>query len=80
MTHNDVITKTMAKFGPPRNQTNYISFNRVIENVLFIEFGPLCQKVWTFMSNFGLFYHASSLNMVMSRDPSFRFGKFLTLL
>ena len=25
---NDVITKTMENFGPPRNQTNYISFER----------------------------------------------------
>ena len=26
--HNDVITKTMAKSGLPRNQANYISFER----------------------------------------------------
>ena len=26
--HNDIITKKLAKFGPPRNQTNYISFER----------------------------------------------------
>ena len=24
----------------------------------FIEFEPLCQKVWAFLSNFGFFYYA----------------------
>ena len=26
--HNDVIAKAMATFGPPRGQTNHISFER----------------------------------------------------
>ena len=26
-----------------------------VQNVLFIEFEPLCQKLWAFMSNFGNF-------------------------
>ena len=47
--------KTMAKFG----LTNYISFERywweLSKNVLFIEFIQLCQKLWAFLSNFGLF-------------------------
>ena len=28
---------------------------RAIQNVLFIEFEPLCQKLWAFMSNFAFF-------------------------
>ena len=60
---NDVIMtslpKTMAKFGPLRNQTNYISFERfwweLSKTVLFIEFEPLCQKLWALLSNFGIF-------------------------
>ena len=35
----------------------------------FIEFEPLCQKLWAFLSNFSSFYDVPSLNMVMSRDP-----------
>ena len=54
---NDVIMtslpKTMAKFGPPRNQTKYISFKsywwELSKNVLFIEFEPLCVKFWLFL-------------------------------
>ena len=61
--HTDVITKnnrtTMGKCGPPRNQTNYISLERywweLSKNTLFIEFEPLCQKLWVFLSNFGIF-------------------------
>ena len=60
---NDVIMtslpKTMEKCGPPRNKTNYTSFERywwkLSKNVLFIEFESLCQKLWAFMSNFGIF-------------------------
>ena len=33
---------------------------RAIQNVLFIEFESLCQKLWAFMSNFGIFYDARS--------------------
>ena len=50
--HNDVITKTMSKFGPPGNQANYISFERKLcelsENVIFIEIESLNQKLWPF--------------------------------
>ena len=45
----------MGKCGPPRNQTKYMSFERfcgeLFKNVIFIEFEPLCQKLWAFMSN-----------------------------
>ena len=83
VTRNEVIMtslpKTMEKCGPPRNQTNYISFERywweLSKNVLFIEFELLCQKLWAFISNFGTFYVAHSPNMVMSRDPRRNFKK-----
>ena len=45
------------------------------KNVLFIEFESLCQKLWTFLSNFGIFYDARSPNMAMSRDPRSKFQK-----
>ena len=37
------------------------------KNVLFIAFELLCQNVWAFMSNFGIFYDAPSPNMAMSQ-------------
>ena len=49
---------------------------RAIQNVLFIEFEPLCQKLWPFLSNFGFFYDARSPNMVKSRDPRCKFRTF----
>ena len=59
---NDVIMmslpKTLAKFAPPRNQTRYISFERywrAIQNVLFIEFEPLCQTLRAFCQMLALF-------------------------
>ena len=63
VTRNDVIMtslpKTMEKCRPLRNQTNYISFKRywqeLSKNVLFIEFEPLCRKLWAFMSIFCIF-------------------------
>ena len=50
---------------------------RAIQNVLFIEFEPLCQKLWAFMSIFGIFYDARSPNIAMSRDPRTKFQKIL---
>ena len=47
------------------------------KNVLLIEFEPLCQKLWAFLSNFGFFYDACSPNLVMSRDPRCKFRNFL---
>ena len=35
---------------------------RAVQNVLFIEFEPLCQTLWAFLSNFGIFYDARSIN------------------
>ena len=73
----------MAKFGAPQNQTNYISFEsywlELPKNVLFIEVGPMCQKLWAFCHILALIYHAHSLNMVMSRDPSCKFKKKIIL-
>ena len=52
----------MGKFGLPRNQTKYISFKRFDEsyNVAFIEFEPLRQKLWAFMSSFTMTTHKIS--------------------
>ena len=52
---------------------------KLSKNVFFIEFKPLCQKLWKFLLNFGLFYLAHSPNMIMSRDPRCKFRKFLFL-
>ena len=42
----------MGKCGPLWNQTKYISFEMFwLKNVIFIEFEPLCQKFWAFVSN-----------------------------
>ena len=88
--HNDVFTKTMSKFGPPRNQTKYKSFERywweLSRNVLFIEFEPLCQKLWAFLSNFGSFYDARSwYDMVIwscqvTQDANFEIFYFVLIL
>ena len=50
---------------------------RAIQDEVFVEFEPLCQKLWIFLSNFGSFYDTHSPNMVMSRDPRYKFQKFL---
>ena len=59
----------------------YIAFERswweLFKNVTFIEFEPLCKKLWAFMSN--LPHAGRSPNMVKSRDPAFKFRKFLFL-
>ena len=52
------LPKTVAKIGPQRSQGNHISFKGFDKNypkINFIEFKPLCQKFFKFMSNFGLF-------------------------
>ena len=55
MTYDVTMTsllKTMAKFRPPQNQVNYISFERkwweLSENVICIEIESLNQKLWSF--------------------------------
>ena len=70
---NDVITKTMENFGPPRNQTNYISFERywweLCKNLTFIESEPVCQKLWAFFSNFGFFFRCP-LTVIRTQDAN----------
>ena len=64
----------------------YIVLNSIDESYpkmyIFIEFEQLCQKLWAFLSNFGLFCDASSTNMAMSRDPrrNFIFFYFVPIL
>ena len=52
---NDVITKTMVNFA--RNKYYIIRkvLMRAIQTCTFFEFISLCQKLWAFLSNFGLF-------------------------
>ena len=68
----------MRKCGPRRNQTKYISFERFLgelfRNVFLLNlshcvkrYGHLCQ-----------IYQNHSPDIVMSRDPGFKFGKFLS--
>ena len=62
--HNDVITKTMENNGKMRaspEKTKYISFERfqweLSKNETYIEFEPLCQKLWEFISSFTMTTH-----------------------
>ena len=65
LTRNDVIMmslpKTVVKCGPQWNQTKYTSFEKfwqeLSKNVICIEFEPLCQKLWVFMSSFTMTTH-----------------------
>ena len=87
MTKNDVkktsLRKTMEQqwaYADLRETKQIIYHSKGIDesyskNVLFIEFEPLCQKLWVFLSNFGIFYDTRSPNMVMSRDPRRKFRK-----
>ena len=47
--------ETMGKWRPWWNQTEYVIqkvlMRAIQKNVLLIEFEPLCQKLWAFMSN-----------------------------
>ena len=75
------LPKTMAKFGPPQKQTNYISlessWQELSKNVFFFHFEPLYQKLWPFLSTFCKFYHTLSPNMDMPRDSKFQILKIL---
>ena len=80
------IPKTMENNGEMRTyaKPNKLCISRkvlmrAIQNVLFIEFEPLCQTLWAFLSNFGFFYDARSPNMVISRDPRSKFRKFFIM-
>ena len=68
------LPKTMESNGKMWNQTKYIVRKVLMRDVTFIEFEPLCQKLWAFMTSFT---KGQSLNMVMSRDPVYKFGNFL---
>ena len=72
---NDVITKK-AKLGLLRNQVNFKSIEKyqreLSKNKIFIEFEPLCQKLWAFYQ-ISAFFNARWPNMVMSRDPKCKF-------
>ena len=46
--------RTSAK--PNKLYINGKVLMRAIQNVLLIEFEPLCQKLWAFLSNFGIFF------------------------
>ena len=65
--------RTSAK--PNKLYINRKVLMRAIQNVLLIEFEPLCQKLWARMPNFDIFYDARSPNMAMSRDPRSKFRK-----
>ena len=84
---NDVITKnngnnkemqTSAK--PKKLYINRKVLMRAIQNCTFYEFEPLCKNLWTFLSNFGIFYDAQSPNMIISRNPRSRYRFFLFFL
>ena len=69
--HNDAITRTMGKFGPPRNQTNYISFER-FPKILFLL--KLSDRIKSYghlskiMAYFSQFLRDLSLIILISRD------------
>ena len=69
----------MTKFGPPRNQRNYITFQKVliraIEKCTFIELNlSYCVKSHGhLLLNFGCFHNAHAPKMVMSIDPDANF-------
>ena len=53
---------------------------RAIQNALLNEFESLCQKLLALLSNIGIFYHACSPNIVISRDQEANFPFFLFCL
>ena len=52
---------------------------RAIQKCDFYWIWATVSKVMGIYVKFGLFYHNHSPNMVMSRDSSYKFRKFLTL-
>ena len=83
---NDVIMmslpKTIEKFGPPRNQTNYISFERywliraIRECTFYWIWATVSKVMGIFVKFWCFFYDDRSPNMVMSRDPRCKFWNF----
>ena len=80
---NYVITKNNGKIRTSAKPNKLYIIRKIlmraIQNVLFIEFEPLCQNVWAILSNFRFFYDARLPNMVMSLDPRSKFWKFFIL-
>ena len=82
--NNNAITKNNDKIWTSSKPNKLYIIRKVliraIQNVLFIEFKPLCQALWAFLSNFGSFYDARSPNMVMSHDRRCKFLKFFNFV
>ena len=68
---NDVITKNNVKISK--------CFDKSHPNMYFSSNLCHCVKFIVFMSNFSLFYHTNSSDMVMSSDSNGTFRKFLSL-
>ena len=83
MTRNDVIMTSLPKNNrkmrtsakPDKLHIIRKVLMRAIQNVLFIKFETLCQKLLAFMSIFGIFYDARSPIMAMSRTQEANFEK-----
>ena len=80
MLRNDVKVTSIPNNNGNIRASSKLSKSHIIRKVLsypkmhfFAEFEPLCQNLWAFMSNFVLFYHNHSPNMVILRDSSYKF-------
>ena len=66
VTRNDIITKNNGNSDLRKTKQIIYHSKGIDENYpkmhFFIEFEPLCQKLWAFMPNFGIFYDACSPN------------------
>ena len=73
------LPKTMAKFRPRENQATYVSFDKVLVRAIQKKYFLLnlnhCAKRYGHLSNFFLFYHDHSPDMVMSHDSRWKFIK-----
>ena len=85
MTRNDVIMmslpKTMEKqwgnFGPPRNQTYYISIDESYPKMYFLlNLSIYVKSCGHFCQILAIFYDDRSPDMVISREPRNKFRKF----
>ena len=91
VTKNDVIMMSLSKtvesneeswasMKPNKVYINQKVLMRAIQNALLIEFEPLRQKLLALLSNIGIFYHACSPNIVISRDQEANFAFFYFVL
>ena len=69
-----------ASTKPNKVYINQKVLMRAIQNALLTEFEPLCQKLWALLSNIGIFYHACSPNIVISRDQEANLAFFYFVL